>query len=298
MCDSTRYIFLQGGLGNQMFQYAFYLAQKNKAISVKCDISMILHQNQHNGYELERLFGIYLSADQKVFLLLRSMYYCTVNKQKLIYRIAMNMLKKMKYKLFMDIIPSVYIPTLLEPDGKRLFLLGYWQTEYYFSDIRNEILHVFHFNETLLSSNTEIMKSDIMSCESVSIHVRRGDYLSEENKDMYGGICTAEYYQKAINLILEKLQTPIFYVFSNDMDWVRKNLDVPNPVFVDFNQGVDSWQDMFLMSQCKHNIIANSSFSWWGAWLNQNPTKIVISPSRFINSNYPSDIIPEAWIRL
>lgn len=138
----------------------------------------------------------------------------------------------------------------------------------------------------------------IIETNSVSIHIRRGDYLSEINQGLYGGICTEMYYAKAITYICNKIDQPSFFVFSNEIDWVKNNVDIPNPTYIDFNNGADSWQDMFLMSQCKHNIIANSSFSWWGAWLNRNTNKIVITPSRFINLEEDSDIIPDAWIRI
>ena len=89
-----------------------------------------------------------------------------------------------------------------------------------------------------------------------------------------------------------------FFVFSDDIEWVKNNLCLSNCEYVECNVGINSWQDMFLMSQCKHNIIANSSFSWWGAWLNRNTNKIVITPSRFINLEENSDIIPDTWIRI
>ena len=111
-------------------------------------------------------------------------------------------------------------------------------------------------------------------------------------------ICTIEYYQKALTVICERVSQPSFFVFSNDIAWVKEHINIPNSIYVNFNSGSDSWQDMFLMSQCKHNIIANSSFSWWGAWLNRNTNKIVITPSRFINLEENSDIIPDTWIRI
>ena len=131
--------------------------------------------------------------------------------------------------------------------------------------------------------------------DSVSLHIRRGDYLLPENRELFGGICTLDYYRRAIDYILDKVKNPFFFIFSNDIVWVKENMNISNSLFITWNSGKDSWQDMFLMSKCKHNIIANSTFSWWGAWLNKNPQKIVISPSRFFNVSNNSDIVPDTW---
>lgn len=199
-------------------------------------------------------------------------------------------------ELFIDSIPSIY--TNIFSTHKKNFFLGYWQTEKYFCHIEKEIQATFEFKRELLSPETARFLRRIIETNSVSIHIRRGDYLSEINQGLYGGICTEMYYAKAITYICNKIDQPSFFVFSNEIDWVKNNVDIPNPTYIDFNNGADSWQDMFLMSQCKHNIIANSSFSWWGAWLNRNTNKIVITPSRFINLEEDSDIIPDTWIRI
>ena len=133
---------------------------------------------------------------------------------------------------------------------------------------------------------------------SVSIHVRRGDYLNGYYYETLGKICDIAYYQRAIGTIKERVDNPHFYIFSDDPDYVTENLTIENATFVNFNRGNDSWQDMYLMSQCKHNIIANSTFSWWGAWLNNNPQKVVVAPSHwFANMDNDEIVLPE-WIRL
>ena len=121
---------------------------------------------------------------------------------------------------------------------------------------------------------------------------------NEINQGLYGGICTEMYYAKAITYICNKIDQPSFFVFSNEIDWVKNNVDIPNPTYIDFNNGADSWQDMFLMSQCKHNIIANSSFSWWGAWLNSGQEKLVIAPKKWFNNHEINDIVCESWIKI
>ena len=133
---------------------------------------------------------------------------------------------------------------------------------------------------------------------SVSIHVRRGDYLNGYYFETLGKICDIDYYKRAIALINKEVNDPYFYIFSDDPGYVAENLKIENATYVDFNRGRDSWQDMYLMSQCKHNIIANSTFSWWGAWLNTNLNKIVIAPNRwFANMDNDEIVLPE-WIRL
>ena len=133
---------------------------------------------------------------------------------------------------------------------------------------------------------------------SISIHIRRGDYLHPKFNHLYGNICTIEYYKEAITILQQKYANLHFYIFSDDISWVKENLPIVPSTYIDWNKKEDSWQDMYLMSQCKHNIIANSSFSWWGAWLNNNPNKTVICPSRFMNLNQQSDIVPEDWIQI
>jgi hypothetical protein len=135
---------------------------------------------------------------------------------------------------------------------------------------------------------------------SVSIHVRRGDFFKNKKRiQRYGNICTNSYYKKAINIIKHKINDPIFLVFSDDIDWAKQNFTGSNFIFVDWNKGKSSYRDMHLMSLCKHNIIANSTFSWWGSWLNNNENKVVISPSKMNNKHKDfSQLFPEKWVRI
>lgn len=133
---------------------------------------------------------------------------------------------------------------------------------------------------------------------TVSIHIRRGDYLSQQFSAGFGNCCPLAYYREAIHYMKTYLDDITFVLFSDDMDWVKMNLPLDNAIYVDHNHGVDSWQDMYLMSMCQHNIIANSTFSWWGAWLNDNTDKIVIAPKRWWSSIENDDVVPESWIRM
>ncbi len=143
--------------------------------------------------------------------------------------------------------------------------------------------------------------AQIESTNAVSLHIRRGDYVKVKETNDFHGVCSIAYYETAIELITNKINDPVFYIFSDDMDWVKKNFNIrQNHVFVDANDAATNYEDMRLMSLCKHNIIANSSFSWWGAWLNPSSSKTVIAPKKWMKD--PSietiDLIPGNWIRL
>lgn len=200
--------------------------------------------------------------------------------------------------LIKDTIPSLFIPQCLKLHSGLVLYCGFWQTEKYFLDIEHEVREAFTFNPKLLSQQTKQFEVQIRNTNSVSVHIRRGDFLTRENIFLYGNICCLDYYKKAIEKMVGIVPLSRFFVFSNDVDWCKKHLEFCNPIYVDCNKREDSWQDMYLMSQCKHNIIANSSFSWWGAWLNKNPQKVVIFPSKFMNQGLSQDIISKSWIKI
>ena len=136
----------------------------------------------------------------------------------------------------------------------------------------------------------------IHETNSVSLHVRRGDYVKLQH---IHGLCDLDYYAHAIRFITEHLTNPHFFIFSDDIQWVTNNLKIGfSHTFVDINHGHDSAWDMWLMANCKHNIIANSSFSWWGAWLNQNPNKIVVAPAQWFADGQQTDIISDDWTKI
>jgi hypothetical protein len=141
---------------------------------------------------------------------------------------------------------------------------------------------------------------EISDVNAVSLHVRRGDYVHNSKAAATYALCSLDYYNKSIKYVAERVHNAHFFVFSDDIPWVKSNLEIDFPVkYIDNNFGVDSYNDMRLMSLCKHNIIANSSFSWWGAWLNLNSEKIVVSPMRwFFNETGIQDLIPKSWVRL
>lgn len=177
------------------------------------------------------------------------------------------------------------------------YLEGYWQCEQYFKDIRNVILQKIQFKECNDVRNRKALEM-LRSNDSVSVHVRRKDYASRDLSRIYGGICTAKYYKRAVSIILKKIENPQFIFFSDDIPWVRQKFGMKHAVYADWNYGENDYYDMYLMSQCRHNIIANSSFSWWGAWLNQNKDKTVIAPDRWTNGYHMADTVCQDWIRL
>jgi hypothetical protein len=177
------------------------------------------------------------------------------------------------------------------------YLAGWWQNEVYFSTIRKKLLKEFvpkKFSKTC-KKYLELING---SPEAVSVHVRRGDYVTNVHANKNHGLTPMKYYQTAIKIFEDKLTNPIFFVFSDDIQWCKKNIKAARINFVEDTVG---YEDMRLMSRCKHNIVANSSFSWWGAWLNDNPDKIVVAPKVWFqnkDSNQATSIVPNSWIRL
>ena len=278
-------VFLDGGLGNQMFQYAFANKEELEGHKVTCCYGLLEKRKAHNGYELERVFqGIKAKRMIVATYLVRVLYY-------LIYIYKCSVCKKVLNFLSWDLVMA---ETDLETSTSRnRFVLGYWQSWKIVRDTS-----IFKFREERLSEKTKKIQQCAESCNSVSLHVRRGDYVSSGNLNLYGGICTPHYYEEAIRYMCEHVQEPVFYVFSNDISWVRVNLKIPNAVYVTHNQGADSWQDMYLMSKCKHHIIANSTFSWWGAYLNRDKQKLVVCPPKLTNRGDSPNLFPKEWIKI
>lgn len=283
-------IKIMGGLGNQMFQAALYKSMEIEGKEVKADLTHIQkYGNNHNGYELKRIFGLNLveASENEInkYADLQLTLWGRVKRKIGGIRKATHYLEQ-TYE---------YKPEILELN--TIYLEGYWQTEKYFKNIRSEILKMFTFPNIVGEKNKECL-SEVSNSESVAVHIRRGDYLTGDNLDNYGNICTKDYYNSAIDYIRNHVSNPFFYVFSDEIEWVQENFDFGNVRLVNWNSGNNSFLDMQLMSLCKHQIIANSTFSWWAAWLNQNPDKLVIMPAKWMNHIENPDIGCEGWIRL
>lgn len=279
-------IEISGGLGNQMFQYA--LGQKIISIGkeVKYDLSFYNKSVQTlRKFELD-IFRVDcpVASDSELVRFGRGNSLASKLKQKAGWN---------KRRVYNENLDLGYQPEIFKFDD--IYLSGYWQSEKYFKDIREQILHLYTFPKKLDYKNRTFLEK-IENSNSVSIHIRRGDYLNQKNVSIYGGICTTKYYKNAIQYINNRIDKPLFFIFTNDIDWVKKELDFPNKVIVDCNSGTIDYWDMFLMSNCKVNIVANSSFSWWGAWLNQNGDNLVISPNKWVNNHSVTDTICDKWI--
>ncbi len=277
------FVLLQGGLGNQMFQYAFFL-YASQYIEISCDKSLYKINAQHNNCELEKLFSIENIENNFSYITLKFFFNKYFNDKT-----SKCLLNIRGYELILD--SSQLENNFLK---KPSIFKGYWQSLNFVDPIQKQLKEVFRFDLHKLNKSSIRISENIKACNSVSIHIRRGDYLKFNS--LYGGICTSKYYINAINYIKKYVVNPVFFIFSDDYQWVTENLDLQDEhVFVDCNKGSDSWQDMYLMAQCSHNIIANSTFSWWGAWLNLNEQKIVVCPSKFDNKN-TANLICEKWI--
>ena len=292
---------LRGGLGNQLFQYA---AAKALALHHGTSLKLDLYTYTKHPYRKFELHNFKVDAPEAS----RNEVHRFTGSNKLIRYIN----KRENYfrcsHVFAQPHYHYYEDFLQLPSD--LYLSGYFQTEKYFLSLRDQVLEWFSPRMELDVRNSELLQS-IKSVNSVSIHVRKGDYNAIGYDQFYGGL-PASYYEKAIELIREHTAQPEFFIFSDDIEWCRKNLNVGQAVFVDHNPGADSWKDLVLMSACQHNVIANSSFSWWGAWLNANDAKKVIAPAQWFQKSYSEkkepvypcryyntrDIIPQGWITL
>lgn len=290
MCETKRMKIVQllGGLGNQMFQYAFYKGLKQRFKKVKADISEFATYELHNGYELNDAFGIELDLishrEKKL--------YCNKNNEWAYSKLRT--LLRLSNSVFIEEKEFQYDESIFKDQESRYYI-GYWQNERYFQDLRKPLLRDFTYNKPLSKTNSFLL-SRIKNSNSVSIHVRRGDYIGHAQ---LGGICDKAYYSRAIQIVESKVKNPFYYIFSNDIDWCKENLTLNSVHFCEENSKKKSVVDLFLMSQCKCNIIANSSFSWWAAWLNENSEKTVVAPKKWINAPNlnDSDVLPSSWIK-
>lgn len=290
---------LVGGLGNQMFQYAFgkALAYYNKT-ALKLDIKHLLERDAptfqtYRSYQLS-VFNIdaNIASQQEVDNMIKA---------------SITFLNKILYKVKPEIMPS----KLLTETGftfnssalilkENIYVDGYWQSELYFKNIESIIRREFIFKSAPDIRSQSIINL-IRSVEAVSIHIRRGDYINDKKTNQFHGICSLIYYKDAIAYFTKRIKKLHFFIFSDDPKWARENIITGYPTtYVEHNSSDKGYEDMRLMSQCQHNIIANSSFSWWAAWLNANPEKIVIAPLKWFNDPTinTQDLIPADWVRI
>lgn len=286
---------LNGGLGNQMFQYAAGLRLATaRGVDLKLDLTFF-NSPQYGvtprHFELRKLNISGLVAKRCDIIKSMGCDYSRRGLEKIFYRQGGGTLLREKQFSFDE--------DVLSAPGDA-YLKGYWQSERYFHDISDLVRQEFSLPFPPTGKNLEIAKR-IQSCESVSLHVRRGDYVDCGKTAACHGTCSLDYYHECINRLTCSVRNPTFFIFTDDPQWVRANLslDYPSQV-VDHNGQGHGEEDMRLMSFCRHNIIANSSFSWWGAWLNSNPGKQVFAPAKWF-ANFDadlSDLFPPSWIKI
>ncbi|MBS1759970.1 MAG: alpha-1,2-fucosyltransferase [Bacteroidetes bacterium] len=277
-----------GGLGNQLFQYA---AAKALAVhhttQLKLDVS---------GFDSYKLRNFELDAF--------NVSYEKASEQEIASFSNRTFLKKVTDRIgpysgrtfFREKFFHFHKGFLKYPSNT--YLKGYWQSEKYFLPIENIIRQEFTLKPNFIQ-NVKDYGETIKINETVALHIRRGDYANKETLTLHG-IIPLSYYKEAVHLMQQKSPNIHLLIFSDDINWAKENLHFPNMVFVSNDMTKTAFEDLYLMSHCKHNIIANSSFSWWGAWLNNNPEKIVIAPKNWFNQGPKDtyDIYPKGWIKL
>ena len=279
--ETVNIVKLLGGLGNQMFQYAFWcsLCSRHPENRHYIDLTYLNTDHAHNGYELDRIFAVGKDIE------------LPLSYKEWIQKLPVGQVEDVQEQgaSFFQQVADTICPVR--------FFTGYWQTELYFKGIEKDIRTAFRFREQLLSEKTRKMAEEIRKHPSVSIHIRRQDYLLPNSVHLYGNICTSKYYEVALEMLREQLSSDELYIylFSDDPEWVKETVQYENSQVNDWNHKEDSWQDMYLISVCRYHIVANSSFSWWGAWLDGRKDKIVIAPGVWLNTRLAPDILPETW---
>lgn len=270
-----RILLFGGGLGNQIFQYAFYCYLRRRFPKEKVfGVYNKFWLREHNGLEINKRFNVALPPRSFLIDLLSGLLYFL----KIVHP---------KTKL-------LDLSTRIFQNENALFLNAYKLNHSFIPEVSDWI----SFKKFSLSGQNLHVYRKIKSTQSIFIHVRRGDYLSEKYKHRFENTCTVEYYRKALSVIYEKVEDPVFFCFSDDIEWMKLNLALDNATFIDWNTGADSYIDMYLMSQCYGGIIANSTFSYWGARLGL-AKNLILYPQRWINSDLGQpDIFPEGWIEI
>jgi len=284
---------IQGGLGNQMFQYAIGRAYAEK---LKTDLYLDLsfYRQPFEKDVTPRKFELDL-FDLKYTIATESDLSKFQNRSYW-YRI------KRKMGVGVPIYYREGNDSSILKGKKNIYLDGYWQSEFFFRDFSDIIKNDFRFKPSLNEQSRTTAFKIKSTKTSVAIHLRRGDYVLSAVANAHHGVCDIEYYKSGIEYLNANIDEPYYFVFSDDVEWAKSNFLhlFTNMEIVQGNKGGDSWQDMHLMSLCKHNIIANSSFSWWAAWLNQHKNKVIIAPQNwFATADLNQGVhqrVPSDWL--
>lgn len=285
---------LIGGLGNQMFQYA-----TARAVAHAYNVPLLLNASGFENYDLRRYELDELAINARLATE-ADLIQAGVNSK------PRNFFDKVQKAIGLDRSAKLFkeqsfaYDERIEHVAPPVYLDGYWQSERYFLRIADLLRQEFQLKKPIDIANmglaTQISDAGKFA---VSLHVRRGDYVTNPHTAEYHGICSLDYYRAAVNYVAERVGTPHFFVFSDDIPWVKENLKLVHPAtFVDLNGADRGAWDMALMKICRHHVIANSSFSWWGAWLNPHVDKMVVAPKRWFAgaSHDTADLLPKSWI--
>lgn len=285
---------LLGGLGNQMFQFAAARALAlDRGAGLRLDTSGFTGYRLHQGFQLEYAFtGAFTVASESDIQSILG-WQGTRWAQRILARPTMAPMRKRS----LVIEPHFQYWQGLHDAPARCYLKGYWQSEKYFQKHAETLRADFRFRSQP-AGHGAVLADRIRQCNAVSLHVRRGDYVLNPATAAIHGQCSLDYYQAAARHVCSHVDNPVFFVFSDDMPWARQHLALPATMeYVDHTQ--QAYDDMHLMSLCKHHVIANSSFSWWGAWLNPRPGKIVVAPRQwFAIARNTQDLLPTSWVTL
>ncbi len=288
---------LKGGLGNQMFQYAF-----GRNLSILKNVKLKIDIEEYNRHRLREYsldcFNIFADIASAQDLKKVDVDYSIINKiyKKIIKR------KSNKHLIENIEMEGIFYSEIFDIEDD-IYLDGYWQNEGYFKNIEPIIKKDFSFKTPPSGLNKDYLER-IKNSNSVSVHIRRGDYVNNHQTLKVHGLLDLSYYNKTISIIRNKIKNPVFFAFSDDIDWAKKNLDIDGSIiFVNHNNEQNAFEDLRLMINCKHNIIANSSFSWWGAWLNDNQNKVIIAPRQWFSKEEMKkrksfNIVPLNWIKI
>jgi len=279
-----------GGLGNQMFQWAFA-----RMLEITSDVNVFFEMSYFSKgyarpYQLD-IFNIEANFVEDIktkFKLSILWFFREFLRRKRV--LGLTFFSERQFN---------FDPTI----GKianNTYIEGFFQSEKYFKSIKEELREDFKFILPMDEENVSLSQR-MVAGNSVSLHIRRGDYVQKQRYSDTYATCSLDYYRRGVEYIAQRFEEPTLFIFSDDIPWARGHLKLPYKcIYVSHNTGKKSYEDMRLMSFCKHNIIANSSFSWWGAWLNKNENKIVIAPQKWFNDDeiIQTDVIPEEWVRL
>ncbi|MCL2800143.1 MAG: alpha-1,2-fucosyltransferase [Treponema sp.] len=286
---------LNGGLGNQLFQYATgrKLAIRNNT-ELKLDLTL-LEDLPHEVFSLKH-FNInadILEKKEANKFYKKNIISRIIRKSKALTRTGKNKYIKEKEWYIFD-------PDILKlPDNT--YLSGYWQSEKYFFDIEETIKQELCLDISLSQKSCEAEETIKSLNNTVSLHIRRGDYITNPKVFDYFGVCSLDYYNNCINKLNKIIGNLNIFVFSDDPSWAKNNLETSNKLFfIEHNNNLNAYEDLYLMSICENNITANSSFSWWGAWLNKNKDKYIFAPKYWVikEKNKKLDIVPNSWNRV